>query len=236
MTQGTTLWSAVLAAADPAHPDRRAALERLAQAYWRPVYAMVRGMGAKPDEAGDLTQEFFTRLMEKETLAVVDPARGRFRAFLKTAVRNFLANEWERRTAIKRGGAVRTLSLDVEEGERLLEPAVYDDPGRGFDRQWAIELLQAAIQRLERELSGPLFDAVRSAFSLAAPEPPTHARIAADLKISEQDVANFLFRARRRLRDILRERVLESVESADQVDDEIRDLFDSLKDPIPAPV
>lgn len=232
----STLWSTILAAADPAHPDRRAALERLAHAYWRPVYAMVRGMGAKPDDAADLTQEFFARLLEKKKLAAVDPARGRFRAFLKTAVRNFLANEWERRGALKRGGAVRTLSLDVEEAERLLEPAVHDDPARGFDRQWAMELLQAAIQQLEAEMRGPLFDAVRGAFSLTDPELPTHARIAASLHVSEQDVANFLFRARRRLRDILRERVLDSVEDAADVDDEIRDLFDSMKDPIPPPL
>lgn len=221
----STLWSIVLAAADPAHPDRRPALEQLILTYWRPVYAMFRGSGVRVDDAGDLTQEFFARLLERETLASVDPARGRFRAFLKIAARNFLVNEWERRGAIKRGGGVRTLSLDFDEAERLLEPAARGDP---FDRQWALDILQESIQQLESEFRGPLFEAVRCAFALDGARSPTHARIAQQLSIGEQDVANFLFRARRRLREILRERVRPSVAVESDIDDEVRDLFAAL--------
>lgn len=217
----TTLWATVLSAA----AGRGEALQDLISAHWRPVYLLYRGMGVKTDEAGDLTQAFFASVLEKGTLAAADPERGRFRSFLKTAARNFLLDEWERARAQKRGGGARP--LDFAEAEKFVEAV--DDPAKAFDRQWAVELLQSCVSRLESELGGPLFEAVRRAFALdGPPETPTHARIASELSIPEQDVANFLFRARRRLREILRERVRASVLSESEVDGEIRDLFEAL--------
>lgn len=230
---GTTLWSRVLTAADAASPDRREALEFLVTTYWRPVYHLFRKLGAKEDEAPDLTQEFFGRLMEGDVLRSANPERGRFRAYLRTSAKNFLINEWERRGAAKRGGGARHLSLDFEGAERLLEPGVDASPERAFDRQWALDLLQGCIELLERECresgQAALFQAVRSAFALdGTPHAPTQARIADELSISEQDVANFLFRARRRLREILRDKVRASVATEGEVDDEIRGLFAAL--------
>jgi RNA polymerase sigma-70 factor (ECF subfamily) len=223
--EGTTLWSRVLAAADPAHPERREALEFLAVTYWRPVYHLFRRLGARADEAPDLTQEFFARLIDGPVLAAADPDRGRFRAYLRTAARNFLLHEWEKKSALKRGGGVRRFDFDV--AERVFVPRA--DPDRDFDRQWAIDLLQACLVQLESELRGPLFDALRTAFSLdGAPQVPTHARIAAGLGVAEPEVTKFLFNARRRLREILRERVRASVASEADVDAEIRDLFSAL--------
>lgn len=229
----TTLWSRVLTAADAASPDRREALDFLIRAYWRPVYSLFRGMGVNSSDAPDLTQEFFSRLLEGGALRAADPARGRFRSFLRATARNFLLNEWEKRGALKRGGGAAHLSLDFEGAERLLEPGVDASPERAFDRQWALDLLQDCVQQLERELSsagtGALFRAMRSAFALdGAATAPTHARIAEELSLQERDVTNFLFKARRRLREVLRDRVRASVESEADVDEEIRDLFSAL--------
>lgn len=229
----STLWSRVLTAADRASPDRRDALDFLIRAYWRPVYSLFRGMGVTTSEAPDLTQEFFSRLLEGDALAAADPARGRFRGFLRATAKHFLLNEWSKQGALKRGGGAAHYSLDFDGAERLLEPGVDASPERAFDRQWALDLLQDCVQELESELtstgSAALFRAMRSAFALDGASPaPTHARIAEELSIAEQDVTNFLFRARRRLREILRERVRASVTSESDVDDEIRDLFAAL--------
>jgi RNA polymerase sigma-70 factor (ECF subfamily) len=152
--------------------------------------------------------------------------------FLRVTARNFLSHEWERRAAQKRGGGRR--ALDFAGAEGMLAPELDESPDRAFDRQWALELLQACIEQLRAELSSAgqaaLFRAVQGAFSLdGPPDPPTQARVAAELSIAEQDVANFLFRARRRLREILREHVRAVVDSDADVDDEIRDLFAALR-------
>jgi RNA polymerase sigma-70 factor (ECF subfamily) len=223
----------ILAAADRQAQDHREALERLVSTYWRSVYALYRGMGLGADAAADMTQEFFARIMETDWLSRVDPERGRFRTYLRTCARNFLADQRDRAAAAKRGGGVRHYSIDFDEAERMLEPAGGEPPERAFDRSWALDLLQSAIQQLEGEMRArgqdALFRAVRSAFALdGPPEAPTHARIARELGVSESDVAQFLYRARRRLREIIRERVRATVETESQVDDEIRALFDAL--------
>src|SRR5262249_31726884 len=121
----TTHWSVVLQAVDPNSPEANAALERLCKEYWFPLYACVRRHGYSPDDACDLTQEFFARLLSRNSLRHADPQRGRFRTFLQTALTNFLATEWAKGKSQKRGGGVPVLSLDATEAEEryVAEPA-----------------------------------------------------------------------------------------------------------------
>ena len=150
----TTRWSRVVAAADPAEPSARLALEELCRAYWYPLYAFIRRKGHDPDRAADLTQDYFARLLGSDLLARADRRKGRFRAFLRTDCGFFLAHRAERGRARKRGGGVAPLSIDARdaEGRYLREPA---DPGltpdRLFDRAWALRLLDGVLERLARE-------------------------------------------------------------------------------------
>jgi RNA polymerase sigma-70 factor (ECF subfamily) len=151
----TTQWSLVLRAAQPADSAARFALETLCQRYWFPLYAFARRRVATLHEAQDLTQEFFVRLLEKNSLAAASPERGRFRSFLLASLKNFLANEWDRVNAQKRGGGCERLSLDWESGEsRLsLEPVHTDTPEREFERQWVLTLLDHVVRRLQDEFT-----------------------------------------------------------------------------------
>src|SRR4051794_12321388 len=143
----TTHWSLVLSAADSPSPDSRRALGQLCELYWYPLYACVRRQGHRSDEAQDLTQAFFARLLEKRTLDAADRTRGRFRCFLLTSLKNFLANEWDRSHSKKRGGSQRMISLDGDNFEERYrnEPAHDLSPERLFDRRWAIALLHHVL-------------------------------------------------------------------------------------------
>ena len=136
----TTSWNLVLAAADRTTPQADEALASLCTAYWYPLYVFIRRRGHDPDRAADLTQGFFTRLLEKEYLRSVDPSKGRFRAFLLAACKHFLANEHDRETARKRGGGRCPISIDRRdaEGRYLAEPAHDLTPERLFERRWAL--------------------------------------------------------------------------------------------------
>ena len=142
----TTQWSQVLAARDGSDTEARAALESLCQTYWQPLYAYIRHQGASPDEARDLTQGFFTELLEKDLLAGVNPDKGRFRSFLLASLRHFLSHERDRSQALKRGGGTTTLSLDVEAGEAgyALRPVEAMTPVDVFERRWAMMVLDRA--------------------------------------------------------------------------------------------
>lgn len=151
----TTQWSIVLRAAQPDDSTARAALEMLCRRYWFPLYAFARRRVATVSEAQDLTQEFFLRLLEKNSLAAATPERGRFRSFLLTSLKNFLANEWDRANAQKRGGGREPLSLDWETGESRLsfEPTHTDTAEREFERRWALTLLDVVVKRLQDEFA-----------------------------------------------------------------------------------
>src|SRR5438128_11821781 len=133
----TTHWSVVLAARDPAAPQAAKALEDLCRIYWHPLYAFVRRRGFAVDEAQDLTQGFFLRLLEKDYLRVVDRSKGRFRSFLRAALEHFLSNELDRAAAHKRGGDRHRLSLDFRdaEGRYQIEPADGHTPEALFERR-----------------------------------------------------------------------------------------------------
>ena len=149
----TTSWSLVIAAGQQPTESAEAALAKLCQLYWYPVYAFVRRRGNSQDDARDLTQEFFSRLLEKNYLKDADPERGRFRSFLLAAVRHFLANEWNRGQAQKRGGGMLTIALDpgTAEGRYSLEPANQETPESLYERQWAVALLDQVMAGLRQE-------------------------------------------------------------------------------------
>jgi RNA polymerase sigma-70 factor (ECF subfamily) len=149
----STSWTLVRTAASATDPDSRAALATLCQKYWQPVYLFVQRRGFDPEHAKDLTQEFFALLIEKNYLADSDPERGSFRAFLLTAVKHFLANEWDRMHALKRGGGQIPVSIDVVAAEEWISPSTVEHvtPEKLFERRWAMSVLEHAMSTLRTE-------------------------------------------------------------------------------------
>ncbi len=226
----TTRWSLIVAARDRNAPEAGAALEELCRVYWYPVYAHIRHRGWSHDQAQDLTQEFFTRLLEKDFLASVDQGRVRFRSFLLAACQHFLSNERDRARAQKRGGGRQLLSLDFADadGRYHREPALIETPERLFERRWAIALLDCVLDRFQGEYEaagkGRLFQTLK--VHLTGENASTsHAQEAAELEMSEGAVKVAIHRLRRRYRELLRQEIAQTVESADQIEDEIQALF-----------
>jgi RNA polymerase sigma factor (sigma-70 family) len=230
----TTQWSLVLRAGQGSD-SATAALGILCQRYWYPLYAYIRRKGATTHQAQDLTQEFFARLLDKNAIASASPERGRFRAFLLTSLKNFLTNEWEKGQALKRGGGQPQISLqlnlDSAESRLNLEPAHTLTPERWFERQWALLLLELVMKRLQAEQEaagkGRQFELLKEALAGGA-ERLAYAEIAAELSLSEEAARQAASRLRKRYREILREEVAHTVTSAEEVDDEIRSLFQVL--------
>jgi DNA-directed RNA polymerase specialized sigma24 family protein len=152
-TFATTHWSVVLAAGQSADAQASAALEQLCRTYWYPLYAYVRRRGYRPEDAQDLTQEFFALFLRKEYFRLADRARGRFRTFLLHALEHFLINEWKRAQCARRGGGLPCLSLDVEGAEHRYakESAVTMTPERAYEKQWATTLLEQVLSALKQE-------------------------------------------------------------------------------------
>jgi RNA polymerase sigma-70 factor (ECF subfamily) len=223
----TTHWSVVLAAGDVRRPDAREALSTLCEAYWYPVYAYARRRAANIHEAQDITQEFFTHLVEKNTLAAADPARGRFRAFLLTALKNFLANEWHKARAQKRGGGRAPVSLDFPSGEIRFGAAAAtgDTPEKLFDREWTVTLLDDAVARLQAEYAAKgkeqLFEVLKAAI-VAGQERIPFAEAAQRLGMTENAAQVAAHRLRKRYRELIRERIANTVADPGEIDDEIR--------------
>jgi len=226
----TTQWSLVLAAARDGVADE-AALARLCSLYWYPVFAFVRRLGHSADEAQDLTQGFFTRLLEKRELGHADQDRGRFRSFLLTACRNFISNERDRMGAIKRGGGTYALSIDVLEAEQRYERALVstETPERLYERHWALTLMVLVLEGLRNEYGAAgnerLFDRLSG---LLTDRSESHAEVARELEMTVPAVKMALHRLRRRYREALRERVADTVDSPEQIDDEIRHLMEMV--------
>lgn len=229
----TTHWSMVVAAQDKASPQARAALAALCEAYWAPLYAFVRRRGHDVADAQDLAQEFFARLLEKDAVGQAAPARGRFRSFLLASMKNFLANEWDRAQAQKRGGGRHTLTLDLNEAEsRLhLEPAHADTPERVYEREWAVRLLEVVMQRLAAEFASAgksrRFELLQSLLT-GERHGHSYAQVASDLDMSEDAARQATHRLRRRYKQLLRDEVAHTVANPEEVEEEIRSLFDSL--------
>jgi RNA polymerase sigma factor (sigma-70 family) len=226
-----THWSVVLTAGlkDTKRADE--ALARLCQTYWPPLYSFVRRRGYSPHDAQDLTQDFFARLLEKGLAAAADPKRGRFRSFLLTSLKNFLANKWDRAQAQKRGGGAVILSWDAEAVEALYarEPASPVTPEVSYDRLCALTLMEQAMEKLERENVERAAQFARLKDFLTSP--PTaggYDAIAVDLQMPAGSVAVAVHRLRARFRQLLRAEVAQTVATAAEVDDELRHLCEAL--------
>jgi RNA polymerase sigma-70 factor (ECF subfamily) len=231
----TTRWTLVAAAGKQATPEARKALAELCRLYWYPLYAFVRRRGYDAEEALDLTQGFFTRLIEKNDLAAADPNRGRFRSWLLASVKHYLANEWDRATAAKRGGGKAVYSIDIDpddaEGRYRHEPSHQLTPERIFDRRWALTMLEQTLSDLraecDRDGKAALFEALRPSLT-AEGQDDSYQDVADRLATTQGAVKVAAHRLRRRYRELLREQIAQTVERPDDVDDEIRDLFAAL--------
>ncbi len=226
----TTHWSMVISAGGPRSAEAGRALATLCENYWFPVYAFVRRAGHSADDAQDLTQEFFVRLLDKQFLAAADRNKGRFRTFLLTAVKRFLANEYDRLQAKKRGGGHTILSLEGLEARYCQEPADTLTPERIFERQWALTLLDQVLARLHAEMASEgkaaLFDAMKG--HLTGSQTVSYARTAAGLGMTEGAVKVAAHRLRQRYRELLREEISQTVAGPDEIEEEVRYLFTCL--------
>lgn len=225
----TTHWSVVLAAGRDTARGRDS-LARLCQTYWFPLYAYVRRRGYAPEDAQDLTQAFFARLLEKNWVAAADRSKGRFRSFLLAAMKHFLADQWDRERAQKRGGDIPRLSLPLETAEAryLSEPADMETPERIFERRWALTLLDEVLERLrseyDRDGKGTLFTALHPCLVGERATQP-YADLARSLGSTEGAVKSAVHRLRLRYRQLLREEIAGTLDEGEAVEDELRHLF-----------
>lgn len=226
----TTQWSQVLTARDGSDTEARTALESLCQTYWQPLYAYIRHQGSDPDEARDLTQGYFTQLLEKDFLAEVDPEKGRFRSFLLASLRNFLAHERRRSRAMKRGGGTQTLSLDTDAGEEgyAIQSSPDQTPLDVFEQNWAATVLERAMVRLEVQSTtsgdAPHFEPLRQYLTSSGSQMP-YREVAESLAMSEGAVATAVHRMRQQYGRCLRIEIAETVADPADVDDELRHLL-----------
>ncbi len=226
----TTHWSVILTATRTDTTRAQAALARLCQTYWYPLYAYVRRRGYDGPDAQDLTQEFFARLLEHKWLAQADRERGRFRTFLLAAMSHFLANEWDKARTQKRGGRVEIVPLQLGSAETRYgaEPADPLTPEQCFDRRWALALLDEVLNNLRREhIAGgteQLFDALKPCL-IGDRQAQPYTVLGAKLGMSEGAVKVAVHRLRQRYRQLLRDEIANTVASPQQVDEEMHYLF-----------
>lgn len=223
------MWSVVFRAGGPDEQPKHTALSTLCQLYWKPLFVYCLGKGRQVEDAEDLTQAFFAQLLAKDTLRVADPARGRFRAFLLTSFKHFIAGEGDRSRAARRGGGVVHLSFDVDfRNSGVLPPAPEISPEQAFDRQWALDLVERATTTLRDEYQstgkGEWFDRVVGPAAGCA-----YAEIAGDLNTTEEAMKSFAKRARRRFREILEQEIADTVSSPEEAADEMAYLVDLLR-------
>lgn len=229
----TTRWSLVLAAGEGSFEHSKRALEELCAQYWYPLYAYARRRGYDPEDARDLTQAFFAKLLEKRDLRTADPSRGRFRTFLLSSMKNFLASQWRKDNTLKRGGAVEILSLDFDSAEESygLEPSHELSPEAIYERRWALGLLEQAVTDLQSQYdkagNRELFDALKGFLGVEDDVLP-YAELSQRLGQSEGALRTAASRLRSRWRKRLRELVAETVHEESEVQDELHSLITSV--------
>ncbi|MBW3597789.1 MAG: sigma-70 family RNA polymerase sigma factor [Planctomycetes bacterium] len=230
----TTRWSVVVAAGagDPGNQRRRLALEELCQTYWYPLYAYVRRRGYSRDDAQDLTQAFFARLLEKNIVRVADPQKGKFRSFLLATLKDFLLNQRRHDGALKRGGGRTILPLEFEAGEERyrLEPADERTPEDLFQRRWALTILEQALARIRREHQDAdkenLFQHLKEC--LGGSDARSYREIGEAIGMTEGSVKVAVHRLRARYRELLRDEVAQTLDADANLDAELQELFDVL--------
>ncbi len=229
----TTHWSVVLAAGQGSVPSAEAALEKLCRTYWFPLYAFARRQGNSPEDAQDLTQDFFARLLEKKYLAKADPERGKFRTFLLGSLKNFLVNDWKRAGRLKRGGGSEFLSIDTDAAEEryAAEAPGEFNPDAEYETRWAVTLIEQVLSALRQEFNASdkatLFEELKG-FIWGAKSTASYAEIAARLDLSEGNVKVAVHRLRQRFRELLRAEVAHTVSGPEDIDVELRHLIHVL--------
>jgi RNA polymerase sigma-70 factor (ECF subfamily) len=223
----------VLAAGRHVSPDSRRALATLCETYWYPLYAYARRRGHRAEDAEDLIQAFFTELLQKDALQVVDRGRGRFRSFLLAAFNHFAANERRRAGAAKRGGGKSPIPLDVQAGEARYRREPWHDvtPETVYERRWALTLLEGAVAKLRGELGAAgkldLYEHLKAYLGGDRDAVP-YREVAARLGLTEGAVKVAVHRLRRRCRAILRAEIAQTVAGPEEIDEELRDLFRAI--------
>ena len=226
----TTHWSVVLAAGGSPAPEAAVALERLCATYWYPLYSFLRRQGQSPHDAQDLTQSFFAQLLEKNSLQSVNPGKGKFRSFLLSSLKHFLANERDRAGALKRGGAIAFISWEeagAEERHRQADSLALT-PDKAFEQTWAMTLLERVLAKLRTDYAdagqSALFDALQI-FLTGDKGAVPYAEMAARLNLGESALKMSIQRLRRRFGELLREEIAHTVSRPEEIDEEIRALF-----------
>ena len=228
----TTHWSIVLAVGATQTTRAQHALSQLCQSYWYPLYAYARRRGWNPQDAQDLTQDFFAQLLRKKSLSRVSREGGRFRSFLLKSLNRFLTDAWRRGRAQKRAEG-KVISLDVTSGESRfqIEPADAHTPESLYDRTWALALLSGTFNRLRQEYNrngkGPLFDELKFCLTGERSAIP-YAELAERLKVPEGTLKTLVHRLRKRYRELLREEVAQTVNRPEEIEEELRSLFCAL--------
>ena len=224
----TTRWSVVLQAAGP--EARRSALSELCAAYWAPVFDYIRRAVCDSEEARDLTQAFFTRLIEKHDLMPANRERARFRSFLLASVKHFLSNQWDHARAQKRGGGSIPLQLDSQPDGLRRDPADTLTPERVFERKWATMLVEGTLETLRREYEASgkpqRFDSLKHC--LTGETSTTYSEMGVRLGMTEAAVRVAICRMRRRFGELLREEIAKTVAGPDGIEDELRYLISVL--------
>jgi RNA polymerase sigma factor (sigma-70 family) len=229
-----TQWNLVLLAGQLDSPEAEAALSRLCQTYWRPLYIYIRRLGRSPEDAQDLTQAFFEQALKKNYFSAADREKGKFRSFLLLALKGFMANEWDKAHRIKRGGGQEIFSLDERDAEDrlMVEPATDETPEMAFDRRWARALLERVLDRLGKEYAAAgkqsLFDGLKQ-FLLGEKSHSAYAELASGFGSSEGAIRVSVHRLRQRYRDLLQEEIACTVSSPGDVDEELQHLFAALR-------
>lgn len=230
----STQWTAVLTAANHQSADGRQALASLCDAYWYPLYAYVRRLGYNNGAAEDLTQGFFARLIETDMLRNVGPEKGRFRSFLIVCLKRYIANEWHKENAAKRGGGSHVVSLDAERASRRYahEPVDRLTPESLFERRWALTLLERTLHLLADEMRdaghADRFDTLK-VYLVADEQAPPYAHAARQLGLTEPAVKTAVYRLRQRYQQTLRREISRTLGPDDDVEQEIAHLFDAIQ-------
>ena len=228
-----TRWSVVVKATETEAEEGRQALNDLCRAYWYPLYAFVRRQGYGPHEAQDLTQSFFAQFLARKYLKRADRKRGRFRSFLLACLKNFLANEWDRAHARKRGGDQTAISFDEQEAESRyrLEPVNAESPDRIYERRWALTLVERVLCSLQREYEKAgrveLFAALKPALSGGRNSLP-YSEIGMQLGMNEGAVKVAVHRLRKRYKALFREEIRQTIAQPGEMEEEIRHIVAAL--------
>jgi RNA polymerase sigma factor (sigma-70 family) len=223
----TTRWSLVVAAGNPHVEEAKSALVSLCEHYWYPLYAYLRRRGYPCDHAQDLTQDFFVRVLEGRYLDRADPEKGRFRSFLLTSLKFFVADEGDRHRARKRGGGM-VVTIECSSGEERYqrEPAHDETPERIYERRWALLLIDRVVEKLREEFvhqGRPEHFERLKVFLLGHSDAP-YAALAREMNISEGALKVAIHRLRKRYRELFRQEIADTVADPAEVESELRFL------------